>query len=197
MTTFVKICGLTDETAIETAVDAGADAIGFVFFDKSPRNITPQAASRLAKYIPAQVRRVAVMRHPAAALWDEVQQVLQPDALQTDSEDFAYLTVAATVDKWPVLREGAVPDTESLPATFIYEGRNSGRGQTVDWDAAAAIATRGNMILAGGLDQGNVATAIARVAPYGVDVSSAVESQPGIKDAAKIRAFIEAAKAAA
>jgi phosphoribosylanthranilate isomerase len=196
MTTLVKICGMTDERAVQSAVEAGADAVGFVFFDKSPRNIAPHEAARLAASVPAHVRKVAVMLHPDVSLWDEVRSVLKPDALQTDSEDFVYLSVERGIEKWPVLREGAVPGTGQFPGIFVYEGRKSGMGETVDWETAAAIALEGRMILAGGLSADNVAEAIARVAPYGVDVSSAVESQPGVKDAARIAAFVEAARAA-
>lgn len=196
MTTLVKICGLGDQQAVQAAVAAGADAVGFVFFEKSPRNITPEKAARLAVDVPANVRRVAVMLHPSSALWDEVSDALRPDVLQTDSDDFSYLSVAEDIEKWPVLREGAVSEDGMLPETFVYEGTRSGQGQTVDWNAAAAIARRGRMILAGGLTIENVANAISKVAPYGVDVSSAVESSPGEKDVAKIAAFVAAAKAA-
>jgi len=194
VTPLVKICGMTAESAIDAAVDAGADALGFVFYAPSPRNLAPLRARELAARVPSRVRRVAVMLHPDIGLWREVERVLRPDVLQTDFEDFSYLEVDPGIEKWPVLREGAVPGM--LPETFVYEGRSSGRGETVDWDAAAPIARRGRMILAGGLDAGNVGEAIRIVRPWGVDVSSAVESRPGIKDAGKIRAFIEAARAA-
>jgi phosphoribosylanthranilate isomerase len=196
VTVLVKICGLTDARAVSAAIDAGADAIGFVFYEKSPRNLTPEAAAKLAAEVPTNVRRVAVMLHPQEALWHEVADALHPDVLQTDSDDFSYLDVAKNIEKWPVLREGSVPDKVTLPGTFVYEGKQSGQGQLVDWNAAAGIAHRGQMILAGGLTIDNVAEAITRVAPYGVDVSSAVESAPGQKDVAMIAAFVAAAKSA-
>lgn len=196
MTTLVKICGLNDQQSVRAAVDAGADALGFVFFDKSPRNVTPDVAARISADVPANIRRVAVMLHPDRALWNEVSDALRPDVLQTDSDDFLYLDVAANIERWPVLREGSVPGDGALPATFVYEGTRSGQGQKVDWSAAADIARRGRMILAGGLTIDNVADAIKKVAPHGVDVSSAVESGPGKKDVAKIAAFVVAAKAA-
>jgi phosphoribosylanthranilate isomerase len=195
VSTLVKICGLTDRVAVQAAVAAGVDAIGFVFYAKSPRNITVANAAQLAEDVPAHVRRVAVMLHPAIEHWQEVEAVLRPDVLQTDSDDFAYLDVADGIETWPVLREGALPADAALPETFVYEGRSSGRGELVDWDAAAVLARRGRMILAGGLHAGNVAAAITRVRPFGVDVSSAVESQPGKKDVAKITAFVSAANA--
>jgi phosphoribosylanthranilate isomerase len=196
MTTLVKICGLTDLAAVRAAVAAGADAVGFVFYDKSPRNLSPAEAARLAEDVPANVRRVAVMLHPDASLWAEVSNTLRPDVIQTDSDDFSYLQVAENIEKWPVLREGSLPADGVLPETFVYEGTSSGQGELVDWDTARQIARRGRMILAGGLTAGNVADAIRNVAPWGVDVSSAVESAPGRKDAAMIAAFVTAAKAA-
>jgi len=196
MTALVKICGLTEQKAVQAAVAAGADAIGFVFFDKSPRNLTPEQAARLATDVPSNILRVAVMLHPDSVLWDEVNDALHPDVLQTDSEDFSLLDVDESIEKWPVLREGSVFEKDRLPATFVYEGTRSGQGETVDWNLAADIARRGRMILAGGLTIDNVASAINKVAPYGVDVSSAVESGAGKKDVGLIAAFISAAKAA-
>ena len=194
MTVFVKICGMTDEAAVRAALDAGADAIGFVFHEQSPRNLSVVDAARLAALVPDGVMTVAVTRHPEPALWEEVQAALRPDALQTDGDDFAYLNVDAAIEKWPVVREGSEP--QSFPEIFVYEGQKSGHGETVDWVIAAGHSRQGRMILAGGLSAANVGEAIARVAPFGVDVSSAVESRPGVKDPDRIRAFIEAAKAA-
>lgn len=191
----VKICGMTDRNAVHAAVAAGADAIGFVFYAKSPRNLRPDDAVRLAAGVPQHVLKVAVMLHPDASLWDEVQRTLKPDVLQTDSADFSYLAVDEGIAKWPVIREGSLP--ADLPGTFVYEGARSGHGETVDWTIAAELAAQAQMILAGGLSVGNVARAIVKVMPYGVDVSSAVESAPGVKDAAKIAAFVEAARAVA
>jgi phosphoribosylanthranilate isomerase len=196
MKTLIKICGLTDPAAVSAAVTAGADAVGFVFYDKSPRNLTPEQAAKLAAAVPTGVQRVAVMLHPDEALWREVCDALRPDVVQTDQDDFSYLEVAKEIEKWPVLREGSVPENGPLPATFVYEGVRSGQGKAVDWNTAALVARRGRMILAGGLAVDNVADAIARVAPYGVDVSSAVESSPGKKDVTLIAAFVAAARAA-
>jgi len=194
MRLMVKVCGMTDPAAVEAAVAADVDAIGFVFFEKSSRNVTPAAARALADGIPSHIRRVAVMLHPQVSLWQEVEELFQPDVLQTDSDDFSYLSVTPDVEQWPVLREGSVDGTTVLPQRFVYEGRKSGHGQTVDWSQAANIAERGQMILAGGLTIENVSDAIQQVRPFGVDVSSAVESSPGKKDAAKIAAFTTAAR---
>ncbi len=197
MTMLVKICGMTDSVAVEAAVEAGVDALGFVFYAKSSRNISAKQARALAASVPTHVRRVAVMLHPDKALWENVQTVLRPDVIQTDAEDFAYLNVDNGIEKWPVLREGAQREQPSYPDVFVYEGQKSGHGERVNWALAADIARQGRMILAGGLDVENVGEAIQQVEPYGVDVSSAVESHPGKKDVAKIAAFIAAAKAAA
>ena len=190
----MKICGLTDEAGIRAAIDAGTDAVGFVFHERSPRNISVELAKRLAKNLPASVLRVAVTTHPDRALWDLIQATLRPDVVQTDIEDLRYLEVDAAIEQWPVIREGSAPN--SVPEHFVYEGPKSGQGETVDWNIAAGYSRRGRMILAGGLNSQNVAEAIRTVRPFGVDVSSAVESVPGRKDPAKIKTFVEAAKAA-
>ncbi len=190
----VKICGLTDRAAVEAAVEAGADALGFVFAE-SLRRVTPRQARALSGDLPDGLRRVAVMQHPSAEEWRAVLEEFTPQVLQTDAADLETLAVPEAIECWPVLREGgALPAT--LPATFVYEGRRSGRGEAVDWGRAAGLGERGRMILAGGLDAGNVARAIRVARPWGVDVSSAVESAPGVKDPALIAEFIRAARSA-
>lgn len=189
----MKICGLRTSNDVAVAIDAGADAVGFVFA-KSVRQITPGEAAAISMSVPANVRRVAVMLHPSDAEWQAVLSTFEPDVLQTDAEDFAGLHVPDSVERWPVFREGGEPpDTQGC---FVYEGPKSGHGQPVDWSAAAQLARDRKMILAGGLSAGNVATAIDTVSPYGVDVSSDVESSPGRKDAGMIRKFVSAARAA-
>lgn len=189
----IKICGLTDKAAVAAAVAAGADAVGFVFAD-SPRKVSAGYAAEIAAEVPRGVLRVAVMRRPSNAEWQDVLTVFRPDVLQTDAADLAKLDIPGSIALWPVYREGAIKPGDSLPATFLYEGSNSGVGERVDWARAAEYARRGRMVLAGGLSADNVATAILRVAPWGVDVSSAVESAPGRKDTKKIAAFIKAAR---
>lgn len=193
MSLLVKICGLSQAEHVEAAIDAGADAVGFVFA-KSVREVTPQQAASLTASVPAHVKRVAVMLHPTDEEWQQVLQVFAPDVLQTDAQDFAKLNAPASVEQWPVYREGGIePDTTGR---YVFEGPKSGQGETVDWSRAARIAANGNMILAGGLGAKNVAEAIATVRPCGVDVSSAVESAPGQKDEYLIQQFISAARAA-
>lgn len=194
MSLLVKICGLRDADDVAAAVDAGADAVGFVFWEGSVRNITPGAARAACAQLPADRKRVAVMLHPSNDDWQKVLRGFEPDVLQTDLEDFDDLDVPYNVERWPVVREGKLPAT--MPATFLYEGAKSGAGETVDWSKATEIASGANMILAGGLSVENVAGAIRNVRPYGVDVSSGVESAPGRKDAQKINDFVSAARAA-
>lgn len=190
----VKICGLRHPASVEAAVAAGADAVGFVFAP-SLRRVTAHEAAVIAKDVPRTVKRVAVMLHPTVEEWREVETIFCPDVLQADLADFGHLDVPPEIARWPVLREGAGAPAP-LPDTFVYEGAQSGRGRAVDWHAAAELSRKGRMILAGGLDCDNVARAVREVAPFGVDVSSAVESAPGIKDPARIHAFVAAARAA-
>jgi phosphoribosylanthranilate isomerase len=193
MSVLVKVCGLREKHHVDDAVEAGADALGFVFTE-SPRQVTPALARSISEHVPAQVKRVAVMLHPGNDEWLAVLEAFAPDVLQTDSRDFDSLEVPETVERWPVYREGkSAPDSDS---TYVYEGPKSGHGETVDWSAAAELARRGNMVLAGGLTPDNVAKAIRRVRPFGVDASSGLESAPGQKDSHLITEFISAARAA-
>lgn len=195
MTLYVKVCGLTDSDAVATAVASGASAIGFVCA-RSVREVTPARAAQLATAARGRVEIVAVTRHPHQAQIEEILAVLRPDRLQTDAEDLAALSLPEGLALLPVLRSGSVlPAT--LPARFLYEGSTSGTGTRADWQAARGLAARGELILAGGLNPGNVAEAIAAVGPYGVDVSSGVESAPGRKDPALIDAFVSRARASA
>ena len=195
---FVKICGLSSEEHVRAAIAAGADAVGFVFAD-SVRKVDPAHAAAITRSVPVTVKKVAVMLHPSNDEWQEVLQDFVPDVLQTDVGDFADLDVSAAVERWPVYRDRDVvtgTELDEVTGTYLYEGARSGSGETVDWAAAATVAKRGNMILAGGLSAANVAEAVTTVKPFGVDVSSAVESAPGQKDTELIREFISAAKAA-
>ena len=134
------------------------------------------------------------MRHPSNELCQQVIEEFQPDVVQTDATDFANLEIPGDIECWPVFREGE----EAMPTagTYVYEGPQSGSGETVEWSKAAEIAQHGQMILAGGLAEDNVREAIQTVRPWGVDVSSGIESLPGYKDHDLIRRFISAVRAA-
>jgi phosphoribosylanthranilate isomerase len=135
------------------------------------------------------------MLHPSQAQLDEVWSQFRPDVLQTDAEDLATLQVPAGLQVTPVFRAGReLPMT--LPARLLFEGPASGTGETTDWSAAASLARRTQLILAGGLKPANVAEAIAIARPFGVDVSSGVEARPGVKDPDKIYEFVRNARAA-
>jgi phosphoribosylanthranilate isomerase len=179
---------------VTTAVAAGVDAVGFVFAP-SKRQVTAQRALQLATTVPARVQRIAVMLHPTQALVDEVLSVFKPDVLQTDWEDLAGLQLPAQLIVLPVLRASREPP-ETLPQRFLFEGPVSGTGETADWTQAASLTSRGELILAGGLNPANVAAAIKAVRPFVVDVSSGVESSPGVKEPQKIVEFVSAARAA-
>jgi|ETNmetMinimDraft_21_1059911.scaffolds.fasta_scaffold01916_7 phosphoribosylanthranilate isomerase len=193
MKPFVKICGLKEREHIETAVEAGADALGFVFVE-SVRKLSIDNAIKITENVPRYIFRVAVFLNPDSMSWDTIAKEFKPDAIQTDVSDFEFLNVPSGIDKWPVFREHQQTMHVPKKGPFIYEGRHSGKGEQVDWHKAALIAKKGNLILAGGLNCNNVIEAIETVQPYGVDVSSAVESSPGRKDSKKIQEFIQSAK---
>jgi len=195
MSIWVKICGLTTEEGVTAAVQAGADAIGFVFAP-SKRQVTAHEAKRLASLAPRLLKRVAVMLHPSQAQLDEVCEVFAPDVLQTDAEDLLTLRVPSHLALMPVFRDASELPT-SIPARLLFEGAVSGAGLTADWSRAASWASRTQVVLAGGLNGSNVVTAIRSVRPFGVDVSSGVERAPGVKDANKISEFVQAARVAA
>lgn len=191
---WIKICGMTTPAAVAAALEAQVDAIGFVFAE-SPRRLTPHAATRLAAAARGRVRCVAVTRHPAQAEVDEIVGVFRPDVLQTDAADLLSLRLPAGLESLPVVRAGEQWPAQ-LPARVLFEGPASGRGMTSDWAAARALARRTELVLAGGLNSGNVAAAIEAVRPFGLDVSSGVETQPGVKSPAAIAAFVSAVRAA-
>jgi phosphoribosylanthranilate isomerase len=179
---------------VTAALDAGVDAIGFVFAE-SVRQMTPQAAAALARPARGRVRCVAVTRHPAQRTVDEIVNVFRPDLLQTDASDFDGLRLPATLGRLPVVRAGeAAPAT--LPPRLLFEGPLSGQGTVSDWDAARALAARAELVLAGGLNPANVGAAIAAVHPSGVDVSSGVEERPGLKSPELIVRFVSAVRLA-
>jgi phosphoribosylanthranilate isomerase len=183
---WIKICGMTSADAVAAAAEAQVDAIGFVFAP-SPRQVTPGQAAQLAALAPPGILRIAVSQHPLQMKVDEICRTLKPDLFQTD---------VAPVKLLPVVRFGR-KTPNPLPPRMVFEGPTSGIGELADWGRAAELARQTQLILAGGLSPDNVAEAIEAVRPFGVDVSSGVESTPGIKDPDKIQAFVRAVRAAA
>ena len=195
MSVFVKICGLTTPEAVEAAVSGGANAIGFVFAE-SPRRVSVGQACELTRLVPPAIVRVAVMRHPSRKEWAEVAQGFQPDWVQTDAEDFAGLEIGAKVRRLPVYRDEPTLDTRVIAneERILFESPTSGEGRQADWNRAGTLATKTELVLAGGLNSRNVEAAIRQVQPWGVDVSSGVERSRGEKDPEQIAAFIRAVR---
>ena len=194
MTIHVKVCGITDHAGLEAAVDAGADAVGFVL-DPSPRQVTALRARDLSEALEGVVESVAVFRsrHPESLA--SSLDGYAPTLVQADHGSLEMIEVGRRL---PVFREG-VDSPEWIArevdgGRFVYEGRASGVGRTVDWHRAEQIARLGQMTLAGGLNPGNVGEAIRIVKPHGVDVSSGIESSPGVKDPVLIREFVDAVR---
>ena len=191
---FVKICGLGNAAAVEAAAEAGVDAVGFVFAE-SIREIAPKHARALCRDLPDTIIRVAVMRHPSRARFEAVIAEFDPDWIQTDARDFSGLPQPARARCLSVYREGDIATGAALPPRILFEGRLSGSGTKTDWDEARRLTARTELILAGGLDAGNVAAAIEYVRPFGVDVSSGVEAERGRKDPQKIKEFVARVRA--
>jgi phosphoribosylanthranilate isomerase len=187
---FVKICGVTSVEAAEACVEAGVDAVGFVFAE-SPRQVSPDLASAISSRMPPSIARVAVFRRPSPQDVVQVIAGFQPDVIQADHD---CLPVIDGVGSLPVYHEG---EEEAPPGgRFLYEGPVSGVGRGVDPVRATVFAQLGEMILAGGLSPENVGRSVVAVRPFGVDVSSGVEASPGVKSPALIRSFVAAVRAA-
>lgn len=201
MRIFVKICGLSTPRAVNEAIQAGADAIGFVFAE-SPRQVTPKRAAQLCRDVSPAIIRVAVMRHPTQDQWQRVADEFAPDWLQTEAGDFAGLDVYEGVSHLPVFRDTPELDMTAFNSEelLLFEAAESGQGIQANWPRAAhlvaGMAAGRQLVLAGGLTPENVGAAIATVRPYGVDVSSGVESRRGVKDPGRIAAFMTAVREA-
>jgi len=192
---WIKICGMTSEQAVDTALQERADAIGFVFA-ASVRQLEPRRAAQLAAAVRGRIVCAAVTLHPSQAAIDQILREFNPDVLQTDLADIAQLRLPAQLAVLPVLRAGTISLPGTLPPRLLFEGPRSGTGTATDWSQAGPLARRTQLVLAGGLTPHNVAAAISAVRPFGVDVSSGVEAVPGQKDPRKIVEFIQAARAA-
>jgi phosphoribosylanthranilate isomerase len=193
----VKICGITRLEDAEAAVDAGASAIGFVFWPKSPRFIDPHRARQIAAALPPFVSTVGVFVNQPREYVNGVASLVRLSAVQLHGEETPAFAAALV---HPVLKavSTATADIEAWPARIrllldVHDPvARGGTGRLVDWTAAADLAARREILLAGGLTPDNVADAVARVRPFGIDVSSGVERAPGIKDQGRLRALFEA-----
>lgn len=202
--TRIKICGLTREEDVDAAVTAGADAIGFVFYPPSPRYVTPARAAELARRIPPFVDVVGLFVNEAQESVEEVCRQVPINLLQFHGdEDPAYCRQfgrpylrAARVRPGLDLVEfaGSFPESRGLLLDAFVEGYGGG-GHVFDWTLIPP-GLPGFLVLSGGLTAANVGDAVRRVRPAAVDVSSGVEMGKGIKDHAKIAAFVAAVRAA-
>jgi phosphoribosylanthranilate isomerase len=196
---FLKICGLTTEADAVHAAAAGATALGVIFAGASPRCISADQARSIVEAVPAAVPVVGVFVN--ASLEEIVATVAHTGIRIVQLHGDEPETYAAAL-KMPLLRASGVDaPVEAWPtATLLLDAVSSpargGTGRQVDWHQAATIARQRRTVLAGGLTPDNVAEAIARVRPFGVDVSSGVEASPGRKDRDKVARFLERARAA-
>ena len=202
----VKVCGITNIEDAVAAAEAGADALGFIFYEKSPRYVPPAVAARIIADLPPLIMPVGVFVNEELATVRSIMDACGLAMAQLHGDENA--SYCHDLSR-PAMKALRLKDRASLLAVAEYQGRGGvrgfvidrfsesaygGTGQLTDWRLAAEIAKSTRVVLAGGLTPGNVAEAIRTVRPYGVDVSSGVESAPGKKDHAKIFAFLAAVR---
>jgi phosphoribosylanthranilate isomerase len=210
----IKICGLRTPDALDTALDAGADMVGFVFFPPSPRHLGYEAARLLGERVKGRAQKVALSVDATDLELGNLVDALKPDLLQLHGKEtpervavlrsrfglpvMKALPVAQKSDLSPVRQYARVADRVLFDARAPLEAtRPGGLGKVFDWSLLQNIEIAVPFMLSGGLDAKNVGDAIAITRAPAVDVSSGVEKRPGEKDPDKIRAFIRAARAAA
>ncbi len=202
MRTRIKICGITRPQDAVAAAEAGADAIGLVFYPQSPRFLSLERAIEVRDALPPFVQTVALFVNPSRAEVDAVLERVRPSMLQFHGEEMPGFCAGFAVPwlKACRVREGvdlleyfrSYPGAAGWLADAFVEGYG-GAGKSFDWSLVPAERDR-PLVLSGGLTKDNAAEAVRRVRPWAVDVSSGVESAKGIKDAAKIAAFIQEVK---
>ena len=194
---FVKICGITRLEDAEAAVAAGAGAIGFIFWPASPRFIDPHRARVIAAALPPFVAPVGVFVNQPLDYVNGVASLVRLGVVQLHGDESPQFANAVAR---PVMKAVSIgkADVRLWPARVrllldVHDPlARGGTGRTIDWTAAAELASEREIVLAGGLKPENVADAVARVRPFGIDVSSGVERSPGIKDHQRLRALFEA-----
>lgn len=198
----VKICGNTNLKDTMAAVEAGADAVGFVFYAKSPRAVSPKGVAAIVSHLPPFVDCVGVFVNEKPEIVRQIMSECGLSYAQLHGEESPEYCADL---KRPVIKGIRVRTREDVANLSSYrahailldtyvEGLVGGTGTTFDWGLAIEAKAWGPVILAGGLTPDNVGEAISRVQPYGVDVSSGVEISPGVKDHAKVKAFVENVK---
>jgi phosphoribosylanthranilate isomerase len=213
MTPTVKICGLSTALTLDAALAAGADMVGFVFFSKSPRHIDWATARTLGRQAQGHAKIVALSVDADDDTLKRIVDALSPDLLQLHgSETPARVKEIGELFVRPTMKAIGVATREDLAAAKAYEGvadillidakppkdavLPGGNGRPFDWSLTRDFHAPVPWLLSGGLEPDNVAAAVALSGARGVDVSSGVESAPGVKDPAKIRAFVAAARRA-
>jgi phosphoribosylanthranilate isomerase len=211
MSILVKICGLKNPEALDVALDAGADMVGFVFFPPSPRDLGLAAAADLGRRVKDRARKVALTVDADDTLLTGIVDALRPDVLQLHGSEtparvraikarfglpvMKAIAVEVRADLAAVERYGTVADLLLFDARAPREAnRPGGLGKPFDWHLLDHLDLAIPFMLSGGLDPGNVAAALRITNAPGVDVSSGVERAPGEKDLDKIRAFMGAAR---
>lgn len=196
--TAVKICGITRHEDAAAAAALGAHALGFVLWPASPRHTTVDAVVTIVRDLPPFITTVGVFVNPSV---DDIAQAADAGLRLAQVHGLVpagrlALPVLRAVHLSSTMADGIDPAVadETVLLDAHDPGRHGGTGQTVDWTRARAIATRQRIVLAGGLTAENVGDAIRTVKPYAVDVASGVETEPGIKDPLKLRAFINAVR---
>lgn len=187
---FVKICGITNREDALAAVDSGARALGFVFYDKSPRAVTAAQIESFVGDIPKDIWKVGVFVNESPAKIEEIGTRLGLDVAQLHGTETPEQRPTG-LRVWKAFRvtDGRIPDTDYPAEAILLDGPSS--GNAFDWSLVADFS--GNVIVAGGLDENNVRQAVERARPWGVDVSSRIEASPGRKDHARMKKFIHAA----
>ena len=198
---FVKICGITRLEDALAAVRCGADAIGFMCWPDSPRWIEPGRAQSIVAQLPPFVTPVGVFVNQPVEEVNEVVAVARLGAVQLHGDETAdyaktiHRPVVKTMDV-ALAADAAVDQVWPSPAMILLDAhdpvKRGGTGRTIDWAAAAAVAARRRVLLAGGLTPENVASAVNIVKPYGIDLASGVEDAPGVKNHGRLRALFEA-----
>lgn len=205
MSVTVKICGITTHAAAEAAAAAGADAVGLMFFEGSPRHVTIEKAAEISAVLPPQIVRVGVFVNAEEALIQEAMGACTLNILQFHGDEspedcarFNVMTIKALRVKGPeTLDEMGDYGVDGFLLDAFSETARGGTGESFDWELAARARELGRPIfLAGGLTPENVAEAVRTVQPFAVDVSSGVEITPGEKCPDKMRAFVSGAKEA-
>jgi len=199
---FVKICGITRHEDATAAVSEGANALGFVFWPGSPRFIEPSRAREIVETLPPFVAAVGVFVNQPAGHVIRVAGLARLSVVQLhgDEDEAMAAGIPLPVIKAVSARGGIVADRQWPERVMLLVDaddpiRRGGTGMTVDWSVAAALARTRRVLLAGGLGPDNVAEAIERVRPFGVDVSSGIEASPGVKDRTRLTALFEAIRA--